>query len=429
MPTLVLNECASDARQPAWASRRVQLAIVILLVAAGVALRVENLDGIAFRSPDERSYTAEAGMLLQQGATGFSVLAAEQNRNPGLPGPTRAGYLLLLGRMMQLTGHRDEMAGAELSCAASIVSILLLALITWRYFSPTVAMAAVMLYAVSPMALMTARRAWEESVVEALALTLIAIACEITAGSRSWGWSLLFALLGGFSIAVKEVATEGYVLCFAWILIGLLLRRERRQAILFAGLCAGASAAVVAWLAHLAGGFTIFAHQYTMTAKFLAGSPYSIAFEGGEPWRLLQAFWIVSATASVLSVAGMAYALSWRNGWVVRRQIALALTLFLAIFMLVATMEPHHLNLRYVCPIFAPFYLLAGVGVYEVLQLLRRHLAETESRPLAAVLFATLICGSGLDYYHFIRHFTAPEMQDLSIRMVVSAGGTDEPTQ
>jgi 4-amino-4-deoxy-L-arabinose transferase-like glycosyltransferase len=428
MPSTTPIVDSSDPPQRIWTSRRGQLAIVVLLVALGVVLRVANLDGVAFRSPDERNYTAEANTLLQQGTAGFPLLMDEHSKNPDLPGPARAGYLLLLARTMQLTGHRDETAGAELSCAASIVSLLLLVLIAWRYFTPTVAMAAVMLYAVSPMALMTARRAWEESVVEALALAMIYIACEITAGSRHWGWFLLFALLGGFSIAVKEVATASYALCFVWILIVLWLLQEKRYAILFAALCAAASATAVAWLAHLLGGFTAFVQQYTLTAHFLAGSQYSIAFEDGEPWRLLQGLWIVSATASVFALAGLAVALNWRSAFTVRRKIALALALFTTAFMLLAVTQPHHLNLRYVCVIFAPFYLLAGVGVNSALQLSRRHLAETESRPLAMILIAALICGSGLDYYRFSTHFTAPEMQDLSIRMVLSAGGVDEPT-
>ena len=428
MPSSTPNECGSNTHPHVWASRRGQIAIVILPVALGVALRIANLEGVAFRSPDERNYTAEANTLLQQGSTGFSLLMDAHSKNPDLPGPARAGYLFLLVRTMQLTAHKDVTAGAELSCAASIVTLVLLGLIAWRYFTPSVAMASVMLYAVSPMALMTARRAWEESVVEALALAMIYIACEITAGSRHWGWFLLFALLGGFSIAVKEVATASYALCFVWILIVLLLRRERRSAMLFAALCVGAGAAAVAGLAYLLGGLTAFVQQYTLTAQFLARSQYSIAYEGGEPWRLLQGLWIVSATASVFALAGLAVALNWRSAFTVQRQIALALAIFTAVFMLLAVTQPHHLNLRYVCPIFAPFYLLAGVGVYESLQWMRQHLAETERRPLAAILMATLIVGAGVDYYHFRTRFTTPVMQDLSIRMVLSAGGLDEPT-
>jgi hypothetical protein len=68
------------------------------------------------------------------------------------------------------------------------------------------------------------------------------------------------------------------------------------------------------------------------------------------------------------------------------------------------------------------------VGVYESLQWMRQHLAETERRPLAAILMATLIVGAGVDYYHFRTRFTTLVMQDLSIRMVLSAGVVDEPT-
>jgi hypothetical protein len=65
------NECSSNTHQHVWTSRRAQIAIVILLVTVGVALRVANLDGVAFRSPDERNYTAEANTLLQQGSAAF----------------------------------------------------------------------------------------------------------------------------------------------------------------------------------------------------------------------------------------------------------------------------------------------------------------------------------------------------------------------
>ena len=420
------NSSPSAEATPRWRSRSMQRVLLILLVCAGVSLRIVNLGGVVYRSADERSYTWEAQTLLQSGTAGFGALAAAQRADPGLPGPTRAGYLILLAHVMQITGHDDVTAGSELACAASIVSVMLVALIAWRSLSAVSALAAVLLYAVSPMALMTARRAWEEALVEMLALILIFIACEITAGSRSVGWTILFACTGAFTITVKEISAASFFFCALWVIGVLLFRRETKQAILFAGLCAFAGLSAVVWLMHLVGGWHELMQFGTATARFLANSPYSIAYESGAPWLLLYGLWIVSATGSLLVLAALPYAFPLRRPVLPRQQIVLALALFSLAFLALAAVMPHHLNLRYVCVIFAPLYLLAGVGFDEVLQFMQRHLKRSEYGLVGVVLTVFLLFSAGVDYYHFKINFAATDMQDLSIRMVLTAdaGGT-----
>src|SRR5438552_13155111 len=112
------------------------LATISALLCLGTVLRVANLSNVSSRSPDERVYTIQAKVLLQRGQAGLRSLIAEFQQNPAArlyPTPTRLGYLWPLAAVMRLTGGRDERVGAYLSCAASIGSLFILALIGVRF--------------------------------------------------------------------------------------------------------------------------------------------------------------------------------------------------------------------------------------------------------------------------------------------------------
>lgn len=411
--------------QPWWKSRLVALAALALLVCMGAALRVSALDGVRRRTPDERVYTAAGQVLLTQGGTGMKVLrarAAEDTTTAATP--VRAGYLFLLAETMRLTGLSDERAGAGLACVLSIATMLLLALVAWRRFSPAVALTAVVLDAVSPAALMTARRSWEEAVTEAVTMVLILAASEITAGSRRVVWGVIFALTGAFAITVKQTAAIAFALCAAWVLAVLVLRGERRNALRCTAVCAVASLAAVSWLVSQAGDWSHFMALLANNTNSLEGSAYSIAYEAGSPWQLMQAFAIVSVPTLVLVLAALTYACDLRRPVPVQRQIVIALFGIVAVFLGLVTLLPHHMNLRYLAPLFAPAALLAGVGMAFLLDL-RRFVGPEQSGLLGALAVLALIVMAAVDYHHFRTEFAAPDLQDLSLRMVLAAG--DEP--
>jgi hypothetical protein len=422
-----MNDSLPTTGTPWWRNRTLQLATLLLLVCLGVSLRLAALDGVVRRTPDERAYTQAAKVLLAQGAAGMPVLvarAAVDTRTAA--NPVRAGYLFLLADAMRLTGRTDERAGAELACAASIVSVLLLALLAWHRFSPTVALTATLLYAVSPAALMTARRAWEEAVAEAVVLLLILVASEITAGSRHPAWAFVFAATGAFAITVKQTATIGFALCAVWVLVVLISRRERRNALLFAGLCAVASLAAVGWLALLLGGLHHVAALLAGSTNSLEGNAYSIAYEHGSPWSLIQAFAIVSAPTLLLALLALCDAADPRHPMTVQRRIVLALFGIGAAFLALVTVLPHHINLRHLAPLFAPAALLAGVGMSLALGLIER-LRPGRSGLLSGLAVAILVAAAALDDTHFRTEFAQPDVQDLSLRMVLAAGEESAP--
>jgi 4-amino-4-deoxy-L-arabinose transferase-like glycosyltransferase len=408
-----------------WKSRLVSLCALALLVCLGVALRVSALDGVTRRTPDERAYTEAAKVLLVQGRAGIPVLASRvSDPSTTAASPVRAGYLYLLVETMHLTGRSDESVGAALSCTASALSVLLLAVLAWRRFPPAAALTATLLYAVNPAALMTARRAWEEAVAEAVALVLILAASEIQAGSRQRRWAFVIALAGAYAITLKQTPALAFVLCVLWVLIVLLTGRERRNAIHFAILCAVASLAAVGWLTYLAGGWRAFVDLMARSTNSLDGNAYIIDYEEGSPWSLLKALLIVSAPTVLLAVAAVFSLLPWRRPIPVERKVTLALVGMCAVFVILLLGLPHHINLRHLAPVFAPAALLAGVGMAFVLDL-RRFAGAEQSGVLAGLAVIALVAMAAVDYRHFRTEFAEPDVQDLSLRMVLAAG--DDP--
>jgi len=87
---------------------------------------------------------------------------------------------------------------------------------------------------------------------------------------------------------------------------------------------------------------------------------------------------------------------------------------------------PHHLNFRYICPAFGPFYLVAGLGFSGVIGAIMPHLSVVQRRGFAGYcVLVVLFCAVG-DVLTFENHFVQTDMRDLSIRMVLNPDATDD---
>ena len=155
----------------------------LLCLAAG--LRLANLGNVGSRTPDEKVYTKFANVWLQSGAAGLQTQVAEYRADPELrlyPPPTRVGLIRLIAGVMALSGRRDELPGASISCAASIASAFVLAWMGLRFFPSWCVVFALLFLAASPADLAIARRAWPDATVELLGILLAWVACEIACG-------------------------------------------------------------------------------------------------------------------------------------------------------------------------------------------------------------------------------------------------------
>ena len=100
--------------------------------------------------------------------------------------------------------------------------------------------------------------------------------------------------------------------------------------------------------------------------------------------------------------------------------MACFLAVFTLLLMAAAVFVPHHLNFRYICPAFGPFYLAAGVGFSGAIGAIMQRLSAVQRKVFAGCcVMAILFCAGG-DALTFENHFVRTDMQDLSLRMVLA---------
>jgi hypothetical protein len=432
----VAGMASAGAVELRWAqlrahSRRVLLVALLGVICMGGILRLINLDA-GTRSPDERNYTHQGGLVLREGRGAFPILLGDFERDISIPPPTRAGFLYLLAGVMALTRRTDVMAGVWLSCAASIASLALLARLAWRFLSPVAAVFALTFYAVSPLPLMTARRAWQDALVELLALILLLAGAEIVDGAHHWGWEVAFAVTGGACITMKEMPAAVFLLVSGWVLWGLLRDRAKapgdvptvsKQRVRFLVFWVGSVGAAIVWLTWLLGDARLLIALPRQTSAYLAASPYSQTYESGSALDLLHGFWIVSPFATLCFPLGLG-ALALPRFFSGDAQPKLRIVGFLAAFtaglLATAILVPHHLNFRYLCPAFGPFYLISGLGFSWAAGAIAQRLSSSQRATFVLCsMLSILLCALG-DGTMAQKRFVGADLQDLSIRMVLT---------
>jgi 4-amino-4-deoxy-L-arabinose transferase-like glycosyltransferase len=396
------------------------LILIAVLVCIGAELRLANLGNVNSRTPDERVYTYQAKTWLESGQPGIRSMVNEYKADAETrlyPPPTRVGMIRLVAAMMRWTGRGDESVGARISCAASVASLLLVALIGIRFLPGWAAASALLFYAVLPAELAIARRTWTDALVEFAGLLLIWFVCEITRGSKNRVWYPLFALVGSASILVKESMPVPYGLCALWILWILARRRDWTNAAILIGATAAGMGASVWWLSHQLGSLADYVGIVTGIPRENAANEYALEYASGPPYLMLLAFWIVAPVTSLLSLAGL-FAV-----WKKRELPLIFLAYFTVAYVAVAMAEPHFLNLRYVGNTYGPFCLLAGLGCWYLISAGWGWLDVSDRRSFAAVAVAIVLGGAVADYLRFQRFFVRDETADLSIKMLMDERG------
>ncbi len=395
---------------------------MIAVVFVASMLRVINLGNVVSRTPDEKVYTYQAQTWLQSGQTGIRSLVAEYKSDAETrlyPPPTRVGMIQLVGDLIRWTSRNDESAGARISCAASIGSLVVLAVIGIRILPPWAALAGMMFYAVLPAELAIARRTWTDALVELAGLLLIWMACEITRGSKSWIWFALFALTGSVGLLFKESMPVPYGLCAVWILWELARRREWSSAAILIGSTAVGMGMSLLWLGVQVGSLGDYVSIVLAIPKVNAANPYALEYASGPRYLMLLAFWIIAPVTSLSAVAGLLSfwrrhgerAMAWMAGFTVA-------------YIGIAMAMPHWINLRYVGNTFGPVCLLAGLGCWWLITAVGGWLDAADRRPFAVVAIAIVLGSAVADYLRFQRYFVRDEMVDLSIKMLMDERGS-----
>ncbi len=402
------------------------IAAMACLILAGGLVRIGNLSSVVSRSPDERTYAWEGRTVQEQGMAGIRTLVQRFQQDPTLfsfPTPGRAGYILLVAKMMDITGLKDERAGAYLSAIASVLSIILLGYLGWRLFNPATGMIVMLLYAFSPIELALARRAWQDALVECLVTAMVVITLRITQGARDRIWYVLLAVLGGIGVVVKEVSVISFGLCGLWILWVLAEKKEWKESLTLAIISLVGLGIGILWVGSALGGVKIFVDFFAATLVDPRYVQYGNEYESGPAYLLLEAIWFLSPVLVIFSVFGIGqlFKRSERSVPIAAqsRREPLFLSLFVFTYIALSIFSPHRLNLRYVSAAIGPAYLLAAYGISAALFWARSKMQNADARVVVAGLFGVLLLPVIHDYGTFQSKIVEGGIPDLSVKMIL----------
>ena len=411
----------------------VKIAVAIALLSAlvlGMFLRIENLFSVGRRSPDERTYAFYGGVIADQGPKALPILAKRYNAAPEAwlyPPPTRAGYLLPLAQVMKLTGQKGAESGGIISCAFSIASLFILLSLGLRFFNPAITFYAALFAAVSPYDLGIARRAWTDSLIGCLALALVYCCCQITVNPRRKAPYYLFVATGTYGFLVKELMLFIYGICMLWVMY-ILCVKERgfiKAFVLGAGAAIFACGAFLI-LIYISGGVGPYMEMFKNMATASAIHGYGHLAQSGPWYSYLLGFWIMSPISVILftfgvlftAVSGIGVFKTLRLGDVDKRVI-FGMIFFIvslgAIFIVIPDMQ----NFRWACPVFIPFYMISGLGLWYLAKMVNAALKGAGRYAAYACMAAFLVIGPVMDYKMFDRIFIKADILDLSIRFIM----------
>jgi hypothetical protein len=427
-----MSETTADGRSSAASHRRenryLRLSTVLLFttVLFGIALRIYLFNPDIARSPDERTYTRQADIVLALGTEGFRFLGREAVQDPAVtllfPPPTRAGYLAPLAAFMRLTGDTSVLAGAHLSLLCSLAALPFIAFTAYRALSPIVAIAATLFYSVFPFDLTIFRRAWQESFIAFLAIVIVSLAVYIVRARpvRRIAGLVAFTILGVLSVTTKENLGIFFLLCGAGLTLHLILQRDRPGAVLTASSTAAAILIGIAILAYLFGGLAGYAGLEREITHQAAINPYDLQFDRGPAWMYPAAFFRTSPVLVLAATVGFVAILYRTFRHRARSNTGLALGVALiSLSMVLIQLLTQRYNFRYTAPVYGPICILGGIGIEAILPPLHKLLAPLGRTAAWAILGFALAIAALRDLDFAQNNFLLPGLQDLALRWVL----------
>jgi len=397
--------------------------LLAAVLGAGVAMRLAHFNDVGTRGPDERVYTYFASRIELQGFSAVPSLFAGYEANVGsriYPGPSRFGHVALFAAAMRITGDRTARAGAAVSLACSVLSLILCAWMGLRFFIPEIALLAVAFLGSSVGELGMSRRAWQDMVFGFASFLLVYITCEIARRPRDWRLYAFFYSLGIFCLVTKENAVIPYGLCGLWLLTILLVQEHSWRAA--AGFALGGLMSIAMTL----GVFFVLAGSPRLALSVLDHalwhqtadpSNWTVRCCSGPWYQFSFLLWIVGPVVTAAALFGVLITLLQRPLPGAAQQPDSRVSGLCALITLgvwsFASFYPNIQNLRMFSPADGTYCLLAGFGVWHLISMARANLAPRTFRVITVAMLLAIAAGAAHDYGVFRSVVVATDMQEL----------------
>ncbi|HEX4140792.1 MAG TPA: hypothetical protein VHY09_10630, partial [Candidatus Methylacidiphilales bacterium] len=262
--------------------------VFLLLFVVGIALRVwsfEPFKGIGF---DEGYYAQYVDQISHDGWWNYpkltqAYLDAQKSLPNGLPTPTRVTLVLGASAWHLLIGTSAVESVRAVSCAASILTLLVATACVWRVKNAAFALGMLALLTFSPTQLYMAHRALADSCMCLIVLVALWSLWEILAKSPGlWIWRTLFGISLVLLVLTKENAAFPYLGIVALVVVARWFGFGKVDApLVLVTLLAPLLGVLVLCLC--AGGWSTLVDIYSLDVAKSYSTPYAIAAEDG-PW-------------------------------------------------------------------------------------------------------------------------------------------------
>jgi 4-amino-4-deoxy-L-arabinose transferase-like glycosyltransferase len=385
---------AAPRQAKTWNAQRWTLAGTILILLAGLTLRILPCFGVPDRlTEDEYLYIQNVRMLKAVGPGQYTALvqnyvAAQARMDAVMLPPTRCVYILSGWAWDAVFHSGPRMALRHVAAMFSCLSLLLGTWFALRMGGARTALVVAALMGAAPLQLMMAHRELVDGVFAFWALLSAWLLWENLQRPGRLGWCAAYAGAIAFMVLTKEnaffasVALCG-IFCAAALFPGLNLGKAHWSA---AAATAAGGLLGVAVLISMAGGV----HTLIETYRLLVTKAEKMTFAyatGGGPWFRYLVDLMLANPAVLLPAIGGIFALRREN------RAGIFLLLFIVFSCAVMVNVKNGMNLRYATMWEMPLcYLAAG-------PLLRMADGVRRSPLVAGALLLALVCGVELHQY------------------------------
>ena len=287
-----------DQRTSSHQSQKWSVTLMLVILSAGIFLRVWPSAGFKGLGIDERDYASYVGKGVKYGLSNYGrvideFIASQVKQTQAVIPATRIGFIWPATFLARI-GKLDPLRALRLMSHGSAVLLLIAtAIVGYRFAGLRRMLVVTALMAVAPLQIFLAQRALGDSYFAFLAVLCAWFFLESLQAPQSTGWLVAYGFAFVLLVLTKEnaafvcVALVGTWICFFATGMG-----RSSFALLLVTFIAGSLAVVI--LASLLGGLGEWITFYRMYATKSAGIPYVVQFQDGAWYRYLVDFTLLS---------------------------------------------------------------------------------------------------------------------------------------
>lgn len=396
--------------------------LLLLVVVFGIVLRLWTANTEHRQSPDTFEYARQTSALLTGGIGFLRSEAARFASDPAMariPSPARSLWLLVLAGWSRLTNTTGLAPIVSFACFADMLTLGLLAFVSAEILGTAAAVAATLLYAVSPAALSIARHGWGESFTGLLCLLNLLFAHRLFARPASRWPVYALGLLGGLTFAVKETAFLQSTIVVVLVMALLFVRKRRHTALTLGSTFAAALLVTLAGNAYVLGGLSN-ALRLTGVGRDAHGLvTYATAYQSGSPAQWIGALFLTDPVVFTAGLAGLFVVVTRFRRVLADHPVLLLCVGICFTFVLLPALGRNLYNVRWISPAYTPECILAAFALHTAWQRITAQRPAAVHRWLPFAICTLALC-AGIGIWRYDSLIAAPDLQDLSLKMVLT---------